>query len=444
MDDFMDRTISKRSDGRQVRQRSNTQMQVQLHLQKQSACVTALGMTHLMPHLCTQIAIATLLCTSSWAETPNALTPEEQAEIEALFPKDSGQTLATPRTVVPRDPGSLEIALVLDVAIAWFDSDDPQQLGAHDPSETGFNLQQLELSLGAAVDHVFRVDANLVFGLFGVELEEAYASTLALPAGLKVRVGQFLTRIGRLNPTHPHSWDFVDQPLVNGKFLGSEGSRGLGLELSWLAPTAWYLELIGSAHMATDECCARSFLGADPLPVQDPSDLLLTVALRQFFDLGVDWGLLWGLTYQGGPNPSGADNRTEIYATDLHLRFRPRGSSKRRSLTLQAELMHRRRQVPGDVLADTGLYAQWVYQHDPSWAFGVRYEWVSGVESDPLDPAWTEARHRGALQTTFFPSHFSRIRLQAGIDRLAERPDPVYSAVLAFEWVAGAHAAHDY
>ena len=55
------------------------------------------------------------------------------------------------------------------------------------------------------VDPYFRFDSNLVFSQFGVEIEEAYATTLDLPANLQVRAGQFLTRFGRINATHPHA-----------------------------------------------------------------------------------------------------------------------------------------------------------------------------------------------------------------------------------------------
>ena len=43
-------------------------------------------------------------------------------------------------------------------------------------------------------------------------------------------------RFGRHNPTHPHAWDFIDQPFVMTRMFGGEGNRGLGLELSWLTP----------------------------------------------------------------------------------------------------------------------------------------------------------------------------------------------------------------
>src|SRR5205823_4204506 len=51
-------------------------------------------------------------------------------------------------------------------------------------------------------------------------------------------------QFGRLNPTHPHAWDFVDQPLVNGRFLGPDGLRGPGILLSYLLPVPIYSEAI--------------------------------------------------------------------------------------------------------------------------------------------------------------------------------------------------------
>ena len=59
------------------------------------------------------------------------------------------------------------------------------------------------MSLGENVDHLFELRANLVFSAYGVEVEEAYGRTLALPGGLQLRAGQFLTRMGRLNAPTP-------------------------------------------------------------------------------------------------------------------------------------------------------------------------------------------------------------------------------------------------
>src|SRR4051812_41116629 len=76
--------------------------------------------------------------------------------------------------------------------------------GGHDPKVNGFSIQQVELTLGANVDPYFRGDANLVLTSEGIEIEEAYATTLDFPLNLQLKAGQFLTAFGRHNPTHPH------------------------------------------------------------------------------------------------------------------------------------------------------------------------------------------------------------------------------------------------
>jgi len=336
-----------------------------------------------------------------------------------------------------------DISFILDAAVAYF-SDEPLQSGAHDPQRTGFTFQQLEMFVASNVDPFFRFQAMIVFSQFGVEVEEAYATTLALPGRLQLRAGQFLTRFGRLNPTHPHSWHFVDQPLVNGKMLGGEGSRGLGVELSWLAPLPWYAEVLISGGDPGGACCARSFYGGDDLGIARFEDVLFTVAVKQFFPLSDDWGLSWGLSSQLGPNPTGNDNRTAIYATDLYLRYRPVAAVGRQSVSLTVEAMQRNRQVPRGVLRDWGMYSQLVWQIDERWEVGARHDFVSGVADDYLDPDEDGGRHRLALQTTFYPSHFSRVRLQGAYDRPSWRPRAIWAAILNIEVVVGAHGAHSY
>lgn len=387
-------------------------------------------------------------------EEPKRETPTQQAEgpspdelalIEASLAADAEEVIQpeplAPSVIGAVDSMTLDIALILDVAAAWF-SDEPRQTGAHDPSRTGFTLQQLEMSIGSNIDPYFRIDTNLVFAEFGVEVEEAYVTTLALPANFQARAGQFLTKFGRQNPTHPHAWKFLDQPLVMGKFFGGENSRGLGAEVSWLSPLPWFAELIASTNMANGECCARSFFGGDDPGVNGPEDLLYTTALKQFFDLHQDWGLLWGLSAQFGPNSTGFENRSEIYGTDLTLRYRPVDSVDRTALTLQIEAMLRRRQIPRDVLQDFGAYAQLIWQVNPRWETGARYEFVSGLEDDPIDPEWLEDRQRVSTQLTFYPSHFSRLRLQGAWDQAGT--DSTFAIMLGLEVLAGAHGAHEY
>jgi hypothetical protein len=380
----------------------------------------------------------------------DGLTPDERAAIEKALAEDAAVETPAPPAPPPNALASLlqsmapNISLILDVALAAYSSDNPDQRGAHDPVRSGFNFQQLELNMNAAVDPFFRFDTNIVFAQFGVEVEEAYITSLAFPEGLQLRAGQFLTRFGRRNATHPHSWNFLDQPLVLGKFFGGEGNRGLGAELSWLMPLPWYSEVLVSVNDAGGDCCNRSYRGGLDAPLSGPEDLLYTFAWKQFFPFNRDLGLNWGLSAQFGPNATGAGNRTAIIGTDLYLRYKPTAVSGRMSLDLTVELLARSRSVPGRVLQDWGGFAELRWLIDLSWAVAARYEWVSGVEDDPLDPEWDQYRHRTAAAFDFYPSHFSRFRLQLSHDAMLWREEPVWGIVLGVEVVTGDHGSHGF
>jgi len=378
-----------------------------------------------------------------------ALTPDEQKAIEDSLGAPSEPVTPEPAVTVPSFVQSMnpDLSLIFDTALGWFSDDDPEELGDHDPRRTGFTLQQLELHASASVDPFFRLDANLVFGEDGVEVEEAFATTTALPAGLQLRAGRFLARFGKRNGTHPHQWSFLDQPLVLGKFFGSDGGAGLGLEVSWLAPLPWYVELVGSAQGATGECCARSFYGDSDPSIHALDDFVYLIALKQFFDLSDDWALQWGLSAELGANSSARGNRTAIYGTDLFLRWKPTRGEAHRSVDLLVELLARTRQVPGDLLVDWGGFAELRWQLDAQWAIAARHELVTGLDDDPLDADWTGNRQRTALAIDFMPSHFGRLRLQGGADVQGWKSgaDQVGGFVmLGLEVGIGAHGAHAY
>ncbi|MCB9741413.1 MAG: zinc-regulated TonB-dependent outer membrane receptor [Alphaproteobacteria bacterium] len=408
---------------------------------------------------------------SDAGEDPYALSPEELAEIEAALGADAA---ALPQPTQPSLPQGLQgpatssapagqrgavnlqsmnpnLSFIADVALAGFNSDEPLQTGGHDPTTNGFNLQQLELSVGSAVDPYFRFDSNIVFSQFGVEIEEVYATTLGLPGRFQLRTGQFLTRFGRINNTHPHAWSFVDQPFAIGRIFGGEGNRGLGLEGSVLLPLPWYVELVASSTMANGASTARSFWGAQDLGVRSPADLQTTAALKQFFPLSDNWSLMTGLSYAVGPNASGRDNHSEVYGGDLYLRYRPISAGSWTIVSLTSEWMLRRRQISGDVLSDVNSYTQLFWQFARRWAVAARYElgtapWdLSGeVALDPLDPSWTDLRQRTSANVTFWPTEFSRLRLQTAADMHSGRRTPDLSVFLACEFVVGAHGAHKF
>ncbi len=132
------------------------------------------------------------------------------------------------------------------------------QRGGHDPSRNGSTMRNVELIFSGTVDPNFDAQANVVFlidaaGETVIELEEAFLTTRALPAGLQVKVGQHYTEFGRLNVQHPHAWAFVDQPLILSRFFGPDNPRSQGERLAWLTPLPWYSEFYLGAQNANGE-----------------------------------------------------------------------------------------------------------------------------------------------------------------------------------------------
>jgi hypothetical protein len=376
---------------------------------------------------------------------------EEERETD-----DDGTGVSTPDSSQAVQSMNPEISLILDTTAAWFSSDDVDLRGGHDPNSFGFNLQGLELAVGATVDPYFRFDSAILFSLFGVEIEEAFITTLALPWKLQVRAGQFKTDVGRLNPTHLHSWKFVTQPLVNAKYFGGESLRGLGVEVSRLLPTPWYSEVLASVQNIGGAATGRSFAPTQQ-DIDGPLDLTLNTRLENFFELSTQVDLLWGLGWVTGRNHSGRGNVTDIYESDLFLRWRNVTEGGRHEVGWQTEFMLRRRQVPLTVLQDWGGSSFVYYSPSKYFEFATRYELVSGIDPeetegntvDPLDPNWTDLRHRGAINASWMPSHFSRLRLEYQVDYLSYREEMDADALnhqvfLQLEVVTGAHGAHDY
>jgi hypothetical protein len=374
-----------------------------------------------------------------------ALAADAKAKPSAAAAAETPSTPAPSGGIQSLNP---DLSLIADFAAAAFSDEQHLQTGAHDPVRNGFNLQALELSMGAAVDPYFRFDSHIVFELEGVDVEEAYGTTLGLPFRLQARLGQFLNRFGRINATHPHAWSFSDQPFALGRVFGAEGNKGLGGELSWLTPLPWYVELVGSTMMAEGAETSRSFLGDTERTVHGPRDLLLLAAAKQFFPLSDNWSLAWGMSGAFGPNPSGPGNRSAVYGSDLYLKYRPITTESSFIASLTSEWFYRRRQVPGDIVQDVSSYSELFVRFAQRWATAARYEYgsapfgVSGANvTDTLDPEWSAARQRVALALTHYPSEFSRLRVQVSRDMPGWR-DGIWAGFLTAELAIGAHGAH--
>lgn len=130
---------------------------------------------------------------------------------------------------------------------------DEEEGHAHGALDQGFNLRETEIAVSATVDPYFDAAAFLAISDDGdVELEEAFMSTRALPAGLQLKGGKFLSGIGYQNAKHPHQWDFVDQNLPYRNLLGDHGLADKGIQLTWQPETPWYT-LVGIEVLQGDQ-----------------------------------------------------------------------------------------------------------------------------------------------------------------------------------------------
>jgi hypothetical protein len=290
--------------------------------------------------------------------------------------------------------------------------------------QPAFTFQEVEMGLQAVVDPYFRADAFISFTPGGVDVEEAYATTLSLPAGLQVRAGKFFSPFGRMNQQHPHVWEFIDPPLARGRLLAQETLSGPGAVVSWLAPLPWFTQV---------ELAAQDIAPTDA----DTSELTGLGRLLQYFPLSDATTLGLGLS-AARRNEGHPGAFRDLGGADVYLRFRPLDT--RAYLAIQGELYLRKfRDVPGvSGKPAHGWWAQAFWRKDPYLGYGARYE-----EAPAAGDSAPGTERRAALVANWYPSEFSRIGLQLSQDWLPHGRSG-QEALLRFEYGIGAHGAHPF
>ncbi|MDB6027670.1 MAG: hypothetical protein JWM68_3893 [Verrucomicrobiales bacterium] len=396
----------------------------------------------------------------------------------AVAESKPGFDLAKPMTVMRAGSAYMNISFDALMDAGWSTMSDPSaqlQLGDHDPLKRGFSLRNAEIAIDGAIDPYFKGFANIVLKLdkdngTEIELEEAYLQSTSLPYNLQLKAGQFFSPFGRNNPQHPHQWAFVDAPIISTRAFGPDGLRSISGQLSWLTPLPFYTEVFldvldgqgGTAFsfrnagdpdaLGVNRFAGRATSGRNLRGFQD---LVYVPHIASSFELTDTQTLLAGVSGAFGPNETGPHNRTEVYGADLYWKWKPANAHEGFPfVSWQTEGIYRRFGAGADPsaipvlsaenLRDYGFYSQVLYGFKPHWVGGLRGDFAAGNAGlfDSNDP-FRGDRFRVSPVLTWYPSEFSKIRLQYNYDH-GEAFGTAHSVWMQVEFLLGAHGAHKF
>jgi hypothetical protein len=349
------------------------------------------------------------------------------------------------------------------------------------PPKRSFGLGETELNIAANIDPYFRgVAIASLAPDGGVSMEEAYFQTLAMPYGFKIKGGRFFSGIGYQNEQHQHAWDFQDAPLVYKAFLGGQLKQD-GLQIKWVAPTDLFMEA-GAEFSAGD-----SFPGGNRNKNGVGGGALFGNAGG---DIGVSTAWRAGLSYMqtasaarsyqdtdmlGGAVTNTFSGSAKLLGLNGVVKWSPNGNATYRNVKLQGEYFRLKQDgvltyddsaqaAPqfGAPLsnrfsaAQSGWYAQAIWQFMPRWRAGYRYDALTpgrvsnGIVSSGAGPVAADfpllahySPSRNTLMFDWSPTEFSRLRLQLAADksRMGVTDNQVF---LQYIYSLGAHGAHQF
>jgi hypothetical protein len=296
-------------------------------------------------------------------------------------------------------------------------------------------LNETEVSFQSVVDPYIRADIFLSFGRdpetrkYGVEVEEAYLTTLTLPAKLQLKAGKFRQAVGKINPLHPHALPFIDMPAAYVNYFGEEGLNDEGASLSWLLPNkSFYQEFIFQATAGNGES-----------PVFNRGDnnrFIYLGHLKNFFTLSEDATLEIGLTGITGPNDS--SHNTNIASADITYKWKPVQLNTYRSLVWQNEIFYSNANYTGNRSSSSfGLYSFLEYQIAKRWFLTGRYDYAQRPYNKNI------VEQAGSITAGWLATEFQKIEFQGKFTTVNVEPD--YNQFwIRWIFVIGAHGAHQY
>ena len=338
----------------------------------------------------------------------------------------------------------------------------------------GFNFNYGELSLFSTVDPYFDLFAAFHLAEDHFEVEEAYVNTRKLPGGFGLRIGKFLSSFGRANSQHAHTWNFQEIPLIYRVFFGDEGLNEKGVQLNWIAPLPFYLN-IGMELLQGENPVSFGLENPELHPdEEDGADHhedheldhaaapgLLMFLVKTSADIG-DLVILGGISYANGSTRSvheyiegeyAVSGRTGIFGCDITLKYL---LDSYRYISLQAEYMNRH--FSGDLYEESvlpfersqsGFYTEIIYRFSKLWRTAFRFDMLdrNRLEINGNDTKLPEDMTRYSFMIDYSPTEFSRIRVQYNYNKywFFEGEMKNFGELnLQLNIAVGAHGAHPF
>lgn len=316
--------------------------------------------------------------------------------------------------------------------------------------DKGFSLGESELTLSASVDDQWFGQITLAFGEEDgegeVAVEEAFIQSTALPAGLNLKMGRFLSGIAYLNGRHAHTDTFIDRPYVYRAFI-QQSYADDGVQLKYLLPTDSYIE-VGAEYLRGDSFpsagAAHDGRGAYSWFAHTGGDV----------GAGASW--LAGFSQLRGRSVEGEDGFSGdviLNIADFTWKWSPGGNRKMGGIVVRSELFAEKRD--GNWLAEDessseqwhtrrqGGYAEASYQWSNGWLLGLRTDRLRGDKNAPT-PYASDALNKGlSLVTGLKHTEFSQLRAQfSAFDHSTGETE--HAIGMQYMVALGAHGAHSF
>jgi len=321
----------------------------------------------------------------------------------------------------------------------------------------GLHYQEISLEMTANVDIYLK--SMIAFSVgegSGVNLEEAYLTTLRMPIPVLLRGGKMFNTFGRHNLLHTHHMAFSEWPLIHEQVFGPDLNE-VSIEASYLIPVSWYMDALAGVLNGNNPLLFNS---------SDAKDLAYLFHLDNLWDFSDEITLRLGGSYLIGRRgkyyfndiftPVGSDtsNITScVWGLDFDLRWRPLQYGRYKSFRIQGEYVNTQLKFDGSSSGPLhGFFIQILRQFNIRYWIQLRYDWFERDKDlakffpGPLTPDSDYGEDLNGKRLSFavgyVPTEFSAYRIQYNWIKTNEHTE--HQIIVQVNVTIGSHPAHKY